>query len=282
MQRQDALMKAQRTLRKATRRVVAAVAPQVLDLVKRRREATATAYFKDIWDRRYKLRPRLEALLGTTIPRGPFAGMDYDPSAERWQACKLLGCYEAELNGIVELLVSRKPERIINIGCGEGYYTVGLARRCPWAVVDGFDTDAPALDVLRHLAERNHVQNIERVGGLCTAAELHALAGKRTLVICDIEGGEVELFTPAVIPSLADSDVLIEMHDFAVPDATSILVERFRDTHLFSLVQSVGRRDPRPYRELDGFSEQEVREALDEDRCTQMTWGVFISKTAGG
>jgi SAM-dependent methyltransferase len=272
-------MKAQRALRKATRDVVAAVAPQVLEMVNRRREATAKAYFKDIWARRYKLRPRLEALLGTTIPRGPFAGMDYDPTAERWQACKLLGCYEAELNGIVELLISRKPERIINIGCGEGYYTVGLARRCPWAAVDGYDTDAPALDVLRHLAQRNHVENIKHVGGLCTATDLHALAGTRTLVICDIEGGEVELFAPAVIASLAESDVLIEMHDFIVPDATPIVVDRFRGTHLFSLVHTVGQRDPRHYRELEGFSEQEVREGLDEDRCAPMTWGVFISKT---
>ncbi|HKO47025.1 MAG TPA: methyltransferase domain-containing protein [Polyangiaceae bacterium] len=179
----------------------------------------------------------------------------------------------------MELLISRKPERIVNIGCGEGYYTVGLARRCPGTPVDGYDTDAPALDVLRHLAQRNQVQNIEQVGGLCTAAELHALAGKRTLVICDIEGGEVDVFAPEVIPSLADSDILIEMHDFIVPDATSIVVERFRSTHLFSLVHSVSQRDPRPYRELEGFSEKEVREGLDEDRCAPMTWGVFISKT---
>lgn len=272
-------MKTQRVLRKATRSVVAAVAPQVLDLVKRRRDAATMAYLKDISARRYKLRPRLETLLGTTIPRGPFAGMDYDPSPERWQACKLLGCYEAELNGVVELLISRKPERIINVGCGEGYYAVGLARRCPGAVVDAYDTDAAALDVLRHLAERNHVKNIERVGGLCTAADLQALAGKRTLVVCDIEGGEVGLFAPAVIESLAQSDVLIEMHDRIVPDATSILVDRFRGTHLFSLVHSVSRRDPRPYPELESFSEQEVREGLDEDRGAPMTWGVFISKS---
>ena len=271
-------MKVQRALRKATRGVIAVVAPQVLELVKRRREAATKAYFKDIWARRLKLRPRFEALLGTTIPRGPFAGMDYDPSAERWQACKLLGCYEAELNGVVELLISRRPERIVNVGCGEGYYTVGLARRCPWAVVDGYDTDAPALDVLRHLAKRNHVENLGRVGGLCTADDLHALAGRQSLVICDIEGGEVGLFTPAVVASLATSDVLIEMHDFVVPHATSLVVERFRDTHVFSLVQSVSPRDPRPYRELDGFSEQEVREGLDEDRSATMTWGVFISK----
>ena len=275
-------MKGQRALRKATRGVVAAVAPQVLEMVNRRRQAAAEAHVKDVWARRYKLRPRLEAQLGTTVPRGPFAGMDYDPTAERWQACKLLGCYEAELNGIVELLISRRPERIVNIGCGEGYYTVGLARRCPWAAVDGYDTDAAALDVLRHLAERNHVENVERVGGLCTASELQALAGARALVVCDIEGGEVALFAPAVIASLAESDVLIEMHDFVVPDATSTIVDRFRGTHLFSLVHSVSQRDPRHYPELRGFSEQEAREGLDEDRCAPMTWAVFISKTPRG
>jgi hypothetical protein len=43
------------------------------------------------------------------------------------------GCYEHELHGEIEQLVTRGFDAVLNIGCGEGYYAIGLARRMPTA-----------------------------------------------------------------------------------------------------------------------------------------------------
>jgi len=54
---------------------------------------------------------------------------------------KLVGSYEAELHGVIEELIGRDYRTIIDIGSAEGYYVVGLARRCPAARIYAFDMD---------------------------------------------------------------------------------------------------------------------------------------------
>src|SRR3954469_9686968 len=44
---------------------------------------------------------------------------------------KLLGIYEAPLIQHLHRLLARSPEVVLNIGCAEGYYAVGLARLLP-------------------------------------------------------------------------------------------------------------------------------------------------------
>ena len=47
----------------------------------------------------------------------------------------LAGSYEAELHDVLEDVIVERPSRIIDVGCAEGYYAVGLAMRCPDAAV---------------------------------------------------------------------------------------------------------------------------------------------------
>ena len=78
---------------------------------------------------------------------GPFAGMAMLPEAS-WGdgdlAPKLLGCYEAELHPAIAKAISRKPKNIVNVGCAEGYYAVGMARALPQSKVFAFDTNEAA------------------------------------------------------------------------------------------------------------------------------------------
>src|SRR4051794_40351820 len=68
---------------------------------------------------------------GPQVQTGPFAGLEFArASAEGCHVPKLLGCYERELHGLVEAAVADGYDDIVNIGCAEGYYAVGLARRC--------------------------------------------------------------------------------------------------------------------------------------------------------
>jgi hypothetical protein len=65
---------------------------------------------------------------------------------------KLLGVYERELHDAVEAAVRAEPELIVNVGADDGYYAVGLARRCPSATVHAFEADAGERALLERLA----------------------------------------------------------------------------------------------------------------------------------
>ena len=77
---------------------------------------------------------------GTVVMEGPLAGLDFLPqSAEGCHIAKLLGCYEQPLLPFVEAAIQANYPTILNIGCAEGYYAVGMARRMPDTQVLAFD-----------------------------------------------------------------------------------------------------------------------------------------------
>src|SRR5262249_31702651 len=100
------------------------------------------------------LRTKLETKTSLIVPYGPFAGMRCTTSAV---LPRLIGSYESELHETIRFLAARGYERMINIGCGEGYYAVGLARLLSSAHVFALDSEATAQSSCRALAEANGV-----------------------------------------------------------------------------------------------------------------------------
>lgn len=73
---------------------------------------------------------------GSTVLSGPFQGMTYMAAgSEGSTSARLLGTYEAALHPIIEKIIKRGYQQIIDVGCAEGYYAVGLAMRMPSARV---------------------------------------------------------------------------------------------------------------------------------------------------
>src|SRR4051812_11016306 len=102
---------------------------------------------------------------GTEIMAGPFKGMHFvDSSVEANISPKLLGSYEAELHSVVEEIIASGFERIIDVGCADGYYAVGFALRMPRTKIYAFDVDARAQRQCQGLAERNGVAKQIRIG----------------------------------------------------------------------------------------------------------------------
>jgi hypothetical protein len=84
--------------------------------------------------RRNELARALGSLASYTVMDGPFRGMilaSETAGAAGDITSKLLGTYEADLHGVLEKAVGRAPRLVINVGCGEGYYAIGLARLLP-------------------------------------------------------------------------------------------------------------------------------------------------------
>lgn len=178
--------------------------------------------------------------LDTHIRTGPFAGMNYVvQSAEGALLPRMLGVYERELHSELAAFAERPPETIIDIGCAEGYYAVGLARMMPQTTVHAFDIDETARRRCGLLAEANGVSDRVRVGGEFTGEDFARFAASRTLIFIDAEGFEDDILRPDLYPALRSFDLIVETHPTAKPGVTERLIERFSATH------DIKRLDPR-------------------------------------
>jgi hypothetical protein len=241
------------------------------------------------WHRYYRqrfgdLQKRARHLLYTdTQPRilsGPFSGMPYldeivwGPIAPKW-----LGCYELELHDIVEGARACGYDRVINVGCAEGYYAVGLAWRMPEIDVVAFDIDPIARAQTKRLAAMVGVSARIKVSARCGWARLDHLISDRTLVLIDTEGDESNLLNLEEMPRLKNADLIVEVHeDDGVGSINSVeqtLRERFEETHQLTWRRSTDRKSS-----VEQFAplwkgkicEEEFCAMLDEGRPVSQTW----------
>lgn len=177
------------------------------------------------------------------VHQGPFAGMVYrtDRAVGSAYFPKVLGTYEKEIQPIIEAIKKKTWSRITNIGAGEGYYAVGLAIACPQAEVIAFEANSEAHEVIRRLASENRV-NLS-VFGACDLVTLASLPVKSMpqLVLCDVEGFEKELIDPVRVPFLAETHLLVEIHEDRAPGVQDLLVGRLRPSHEIHVMRQAKR-----------------------------------------
>jgi len=179
---------------------------------------------------------------GLTIYAGPFKGMEYlNHSTEGCLIPRLLGCYEAELHGDLHAFAAEGIDTIVDIGCAEGYYAVGLARMMPIATVHAFDTDAAARVACGELATRNGVEKRIVIGETFTGDMFENFVDRRTLVMIDTEGFEEELMRPDRWPALKRLSVIMETHPEVHPEIVQTMFRRFSSSHDIQ-VRSTGPR----------------------------------------
>ncbi len=219
----------------------------------------------------------LTRCFGYRVQSGPFAGMQL-PMRSSWNgdgdlAPKLLGCYEEELHRPLEELVARKPVRILNIGCAEGYYAVGLARIVPDAKVFAYDIRIDAQTICRLAAETNGVGSRVTVGGPCTLDTLRTAIARegRTLIVMDCEGAELALLDQTAVPELATCDILVECHDYVDRAITATLRRRFMTSHVVENIVE-GARDPNKYALVRQWESLDRWLIVNEGRPEMMNW----------
>lgn len=214
----------------------------------------------------------LDRRAGTRVISGPFKGMDYVVRAsEGSRTARLLGAYEASLHPVIEAIIARAPEVIIDIGSAEGYYAVGFALRLPDTRILARDASDAAQVLCRALAAANGVAARVEVGGLFAPADFALCAAARSVVICDIEGAEDALLDPIVAPGLCHADILVECHPGAAPGVTDRIAARFAATHT---VTRIGRKldDSGLPGWMEEFSDLDRLIALWEWRASPTPW----------
>lgn len=169
---------------------------------------------------------------GRQVISGPFKGMDYNIRATEGAAsARLIGCYEASLSPVLKEIIARSYPSVMDIGCAEGYYAVGLALRMPGCVVMAYDTNPDAQEACAVLAKRNKVADRVQTGGTVTHSDFSRCQTEKTLIICDIEGAEDALLDPEKAPGLRTADILVEVHDCFSPGLSKTIETRFSGTH---------------------------------------------------
>jgi precorrin-6B methylase 2 len=169
---------------------------------------------------------------GAQVLGGPFAGMAYASEASEGALVpRLLGTYESELHPHLAAFAAAGIDTVVDVGCAEGYYAVGLARMMPGAAVHAYDIDEKARLACAELAARNGVADRVVVGGEFAPDGFEAFAGRRVLVMVDAEGAEIDVLQPQLSPALAGMNVIVETHDLYRAGALATLAERFSPTH---------------------------------------------------
>jgi len=225
--------------------------------------------------RRRELTEVVAREFGSTVQSGPFSGTTV-VSRNNWGdgdvAPKLLGVYEQELHGSLETMIASAPDVVVNVGCAEGFYAVGMAKRLPDSRVVAIDIDQTTLNIAGENAVTNGVDNVE-LGEACTPENLEYLLSSSSLgaVISDCEGYEMELLDPVKVPSLEKAYVLVECHDMITSGITDALYDRFSKSHDITAIKQ-GARDPYQFEFLSKFSDFDKWALMNEMRGETMHW----------
>jgi len=91
------------------------------------------------------------------------------------------------------------------------------------------------------------------------------------LIICDIEGAEVEVLNPAAVPGLKNAEMLVEMHDIIRKGCSAALRERFESSHRIEVIPT-RKRNVNDFPSSVAVESQQRLEAMDEGRGAVMTF----------
>ena len=176
--------------------------------------------------------PAIWKQTGGVIASGPFAGMKYLEQPGLFNH-KLLGTYESELTDVIDEIRREEYRTIIDIGAAEGYYACGLAFLNENARVIGFESQKAHHQDIARMARLNGLESRVKILETCTLELLNrelSGAGPR-LIVCDVDGAEVDLLKPDQLPGLLAADLLVEVHDAIRPGASQCITERFAASH---------------------------------------------------
>jgi hypothetical protein len=212
------------------------------------------------------------------ILNGPFIGMKYINRSNHSNLLpKIIGSYEEPIHRwILDILEQGRYTTIINVGCAEGYYAVGLVKSKSQPKVLAFDADNKALENARYLAKINDVSNsikfFERFESSAITEILESNLCENILIFMDIEGEELNLLNTFQYPALLRCDVLVELHDCFYSGITEKLISYFSETHKIEIIVDY------PYRintyTFNGkeFSTEDILYMTDEKRPEKMRW----------
>jgi hypothetical protein len=173
----------------------------------------------------------------------------------------------------VENEISNNHDAFLNIGCGDGYYAVGVKSKSPSTDIYMFDIDVTCNDQVKENCQLNGINDYTFANNL-DLPEFQRILGKYIdpWIFMDIEGAEVDFLCPDVVNGLHKSTITVEMHDCFRMGVTNELIARFQNTHkIINIVDDWKKKIPNLPNDI--LLPNDVLEFITyERRCTRMNW----------
>jgi hypothetical protein len=234
------------------------------------------------WNDQTRFAQKVFARNEPTVLNGPFRGMKL-PSLLGFgsMTSKWLGTYESELHPIIEQLANNNYDHFVDVGAADGYYAIGIARLCFPKVVYAYDTDFISRRQVAAVASKNGPVNCV-ISSECKHEDLSRICRKKTFILCDIEGAELDLLDQHRVPELTCADMCIEVHSTALlqpAEVLDVLSQRFAETHQINVIKQSSKKLHLVSSDiLQLLGESESRRALNEHRGDSMEWLWLKSK----
>jgi len=218
---------------------------------------------------------------------------DFDKLKTHWNyydiPSKLLGVYEQQVqNEIVKIKKKYGLNILINIGAGEGYHALSLAKTQNFKKTYAFEINPLGRQIIKNNILINNLENKVEVFSEGSFNSINKIVlntdSSKILYLIDIEGGEFHFFNKNNINYFKKSYFIIEDHSEIKWKAKSILEKKF-----FNLVKKYFNveiiyptsRNPFQISELlkpYEFNEDELWLMMSENRDRLMQWLVLRPK----
>ena len=238
---------------------------------------------KSISGVRYRLAKTLMERFDGCVQYGPLKGYRIPPSST-WgflaRPSMLLGIYEAQLLPYI-IEASKDCEDLVDIGAADGFWGLGLIHAGLFRRGTLFEANSDAHAVLLEGAALNNLtEKVQIMGEARDFVIANKLNSTKALVLCDIEGSEFDVFSFETIDALRHCHVIIELHDFMLPDGAARreeMVRNFSKSHRVTIIGQ-GPRDVSSFKELAEMNDDERLLVASESRAQAMEWLVATPK----
>jgi hypothetical protein len=212
------------------------------------------------------------------VESGPFVGLKLCSSGS-WggHGARLVGTYEKELACVIESIPVLGINHILDVGCADGYYSCGFAFKYSTVSVTAYDLSRRARWCTYSALLSNKLLDRVSIKTYFDVKNYHSRVDQRELLFLDCEGFEAEIITTQTVHKFINAAILVECHDFVVPNITASLSLILQDSHELQLMQS---RD----RTMDDVPEnmqnrESILSDIQEGRPNTMTWILAIPKS---
>ena len=225
-----------------------------------------------------RLRLRFNLNDMSKVESGPFVGLKLCSSGS-WggHEARLAGTYERELASLVESIPVLGINHILDVGCADGYYTCGFAFKYSTVSVTAYDLSRRARWCTYSALLSNKLLDRVSIKTFFDVKNYQSRLDQRELLFLDCEGFESEIITSKTVDKFINSAILVECHDFVIPNITASLSLILEDSHDLQFIQSRDRTINDVPANLQ--NRESILSDIQEGRPNTMTWIWAIPKS---